>query len=321
MYRIIVLFLLLFVATTGWAQDYCFAQYYLDKAGISPALVAVGNRSEAGAAVRSQWPGVSGGYKICMAEYQHKLPAVSSGIGIRICGNLSGGGAYSATTADIMYGYSFVVSPKIKCSLGIEAGYIGRKLHQDGLIYYSMIDPVTGSVGALSEYVDNTSYGTIGFGTGGALYTRRAMIALGFHHITNMVIAGENNYQPLMTTLLVNYKIPVGIQPRDGEQFLAPGIVCAHTRTSDMMMPGVSYYCNRLFLWAAYRIQKSVANSNDVLIGIGFSFGNIEISVAHEIPTSSLVRQTAGAYEAGIKYKFNKTEKNTDGHTILCPAF
>ena len=184
-----------------------------------------------------------------------------------------------------------------------------------------MIDPITGGVRALSEYVDNTSYGTIGFGTGGALYTRRAMIAIGFHHITNMVIVGENNYQPLMTTLLANYKIPIGIQPREGEKFLAPGIVYAHTRTSEMIMPGIYFGGNRMMAWTAYRIQKSVANNGDVLIGVGFSIGNIEISVAHEIPTSSLVRQTAGAYEAGIKYKFNNTEKNTDGHTILCPAF
>ncbi len=69
---------------TVFAQDYSFSQYYLDKLSVSPAFVSVGDYSEVGAAVRSQWPGVDGGCRIYMAEYQQKLPGISSGIGARV---------------------------------------------------------------------------------------------------------------------------------------------------------------------------------------------------------------------------------------------
>ena len=83
MLKLVTILLLACLWSASNAQEYNFAQYYLDKLGISPAFVSVGDYNEVGFAMRSQWPGVDGGYKIYMAEYQQKLPTYSSGIGMR----------------------------------------------------------------------------------------------------------------------------------------------------------------------------------------------------------------------------------------------
>ena len=151
MLKLVTILLLACLWSASNAQEYNFAQYYLDKLGISPAFVSVGDYNEVGFAMRSQWPGVDGGYKIYMAEYQQKLPTYSSGVGMRIYGNYGGQSAFSTTCADLLYGYDFGITDNLKCSFGLSAGFIGRSIRQGNLVYYSMIDPASGNISGAAE--------------------------------------------------------------------------------------------------------------------------------------------------------------------------
>ncbi len=309
------------VVKAGYSQEYNFSQYYLDKLGMSPAFVSVGDYNELGFALRSQWPGVDGGYKIYMAEYQQKLPTFSSGVGARIYGDYGGQSAFSTTCVDLLYGYDFEITGDLKCSMGISAGFIGRFVRQEDMVYYSMIEPTTGEIGSLAEDMASDGYRSLTFGTGIAVYTKETMVALGFHRLANFRLAGDSNYSPMTMAAVANHKIKIGGTQNKLERIVVPGICFSHSRYSDMIMPNVYFSGYRLLLSLGYRIEKSVAVSSAVVMGAGFDLGRIEVGIGHEVETSAVVRQTYGSYEVGLKYKFEKSEKNSDGKTILCPAF
>lgn len=318
-----IAFILLLACLAGMsdAQEYNFAMYYLDKLSISPALVSVGDYNEIGLALRSEWPGVDGGYKIYSVEYQQKLPAYSSGIGARVYGDMGRSSAFSSTCFDLLYGYDFSVTDDIKCSMGLSAGLISRRIRQDNLIYYSMIDPASGDISGAAETILGDRYCGLTFGTGAVAYTKETMLAIGLHRLTNMSLIGGSDYSPMVISVLVNHKFKIGGTRDKLEQFVVPSLCYSHSQHADMIMPGVYYSGYRLLLSVAYRMEMADKMASSVVLGAGFDFGRVELSIGHEIETSSVLKQTCGSYEIGFKYKFEKTEKNSGGKTILCPAF
>lgn len=321
MQKIVAILLLTCLACASRAQEYNFAQYYLDKLGISPAFVSVGDYNEVGVAIRSQWPGIDGGFKIYMAEYQQKLPTYSSGVGIRIYGDKGNSSAFSTTCGELLYGYDFGVTDNIKCSFGLSAGYIGRLVNEQKMVYYSMIDPATGIVGGLAETGVEDEYKGLTFGTGIAVYTKETMLAIGLHRLANMVLQGQTNYSPSAISAVINHKFKIGGTEHRLEQFIVPTLCYSHSRYEDMIMPGVYYSGYRLLLSVAYRMEKADKMASSLVLGAGFDLGKVELSMGYEMETSKVLRQTCGSYEVGVKYKFEKSEKNREGKTILCPAF
>lgn len=287
------------------AQDYSFSQYYLDKLSVSPAFVTVGDYSEVGASVRSQWPGIDGGCGIYMAEGQLKLPGISSGLGARVFGNLEGGGAYSCTGASLIYGYEFPIVYNIKCGLGMEAGWRQSSLSQSGLIYGSMIDRITGQVSQINEYVPAGRQSSLEFGAGMVLYTKLTMMGVGLSRMGHISLSGDEASDMLINAI-VNHKIVISANPDREKQFLVPCLCWQHSRAYDMLMPGMYYQDPRIMLSVMYRMQWYSADciTSAVVASVGISVGRLEIGLGHDFETSGLLRHSHGATEVGIKYKF-----------------
>ncbi|MBQ3688614.1 MAG: PorP/SprF family type IX secretion system membrane protein [Bacteroidales bacterium] len=324
MQRIHLIILLIFALTSKTlAQEFCFSQYYLDKLSISPAFAALGDYSEIGVIVRNQWPKIENGYKVFSAEYQQKLPSISSGIAVRISGSTSGG-AYKELRPSAIYAYGFSLSQKWKCSLGMELSYLSRSLDQSKLVYYSMIDPATGEISALNDVVEKSGYGNLNFSAGGLVYSKKTVFALGVYRLTSFDVIKNGSTAPLLLTGLVNHKIVLAKRAEKNkikESFLVPSICFSHSQISDIIMPGIYFYSKRLSGSLAYRFQKSDSITNTLITGIGFNFGQIELGFGFDFYLGAFQSAVKSASEAGIKYKFENSEKNKGSKTILCPAF
>ena len=306
------------------AQEYCFSQYYLDKLAVSPAFAAVGDYSEIGLIFRDQWPGIEGGFKIYNAEYQQKLPTFNCGLGLRLFGDMSGGGAFKTTEADLIYAYEFSLTHSLKCSFGIQAGYHTKKLDQSGLVYYSMIEGSTGSVAPINENVRYDKSGSVNFSGGMMLYTRQTLCAFGLYRITSLRVTGEKNLLPVTTTVLINHKIKVASKVRKDkieDVFIAPTLNFAYSSSAVMIMPGAYFYGSKLLAGLALRYQKSDWSSAAVVMSAGFNFGRFEIGLGYDVYLSAIGPPSKNSVEAGVKYKFENSEKNSGSKTILCPAF
>lgn len=301
---IYILLLVAFAAGVSRAQDYNFSQYFLDKLSISPAFVSVGDYSELGCAVRSQWTAIDGGFRIYMVQGQLKLPDINSGLGARVYGNLEGGGAYRSTGASLLYGYDLSITDNIKCSLGMEAGYHSRSLHQQGLVYYSMLNP-SGPAAPLNDLVDYSKLQMVYFGAGFVLYSKLTLLSVGFQRIGTVCIGDWDGDMGMGISLMANHKFVIDGNPDRERQFVVPWVSYSHTPLSNTVMPGVYYSGLKLLLQLAYRMQFSGGyNSQAVVTCVGFDFGKIEISLGHDFETSRVLGKTCGSTEAGLKYKF-----------------
>ena len=322
-----IFFLILFVLSAFGgvkAQEYCFSQYYLDKLAISPAFATIGDYSEIGMIFRDQWPGIEGGFKIYNAEYQQKLPTYNSGIGVRLFGNSSGGGAFSTTEADFVYAYDFSLTYAVKCAFGIQAGYHTKKLNQTNLVYYSMINPDNGKISPLNENIKYDRSASLNFSGGMIFYTQRTVLAFGLYRMTNFVLTGEKNILPVMLTGIVNHKIKLASRAKQNkiqEIFIAPTLNFSRTSLALMIMPGAYFYGDKISAGLAYRFQKSGYNASSLVLSTGFNFGKIEIGIGYDIYLSAVGLPSKNSMEAGVKYKFENSEKNNGSKTILCPAF
>ena len=322
MQRIHLIILLAFAAAFPkgiFAQEFCFSQYYLDKLSVSPAFAELGGYSEIGVIVRNQWPKI----KVFSLEYQQKLPSISSGLGFRISGSTSGG-AFKELKPSAVYAYGFPLSQNWKCSLGLELSYLSRSIKQSELVYYGMIDPATGSVSTLNESIENPKYGNLNFSAGGLVYSRKTVFALGAYRLTSYDVLKNGNLAPLLLTVLINHKFVLAKRAEKHEikeSFIVPSVCICHSQIADMIMPGVYFYGQRLSAGLALRIQKSDCVTNTAVTCIGFNFGQIELGFGYDFYFGAFADSLKSASEAGIKYKFENSQKNKGSKTILCPAF
>ncbi|MBQ5451704.1 MAG: PorP/SprF family type IX secretion system membrane protein [Bacteroidales bacterium] len=306
------------------AQEYCFSQYYLDKLSVNPAFSAVGDYSEVGVIFRDQWPGIEGGYKIYNLEYQQKLPSYDSGLGLRFFGNTGGGGAFKVNEFALGYAYTFALNYKLKCSLGLQGAYYMQSFNPSGLVYYSMIDPASGEVSPLNEDIPFEKTGCLNFSGGVIFYTKNTVVSAAMYRFTSMTLSGEKTAMPLMITGLVNHKIKLSSHAKGGkieDVFVVPTINFSHSANADMIMPGVYFYGKMLLAGLSFRYQKTDFQSSAVVTSIGFRVGKTEIGFGYDFYTGAVGTPSKNSLEAGVKYKFENSEKNNGSKTILCPAF
>lgn len=304
------------------AQEYCFSQYYLDKLSVNPAFASVGDYSEVGAIFRDQWPGVDNGFKIFAAEYQQKLAASSSAVGARAYGDISGG-AYKTAALSAIYAYDFHVTYNIKCSIGMEMGYYSKSLSQSDLVYYSMIDPATGSKAPLNDFAEYGRHSGINFSTGAIFYTKKLLAGIAVVRFANQSLSGSSNVVPTAITAIANYKILLGTSTtahKIDEIFVVPTIVASHSSVSDMIMPGVYFSGKKILLGMGWRYMMSEFNASALAVSVGFNFGDIELGFGHDFDMGP-ISKSKGSTEVGLKYKFENSQKKKGSKTILCPAF
>ena len=322
-YFLITIFLFL---TTKFmsAQEYCFSQYYLDKLAVNPAFAAVGDYSEIGVIFRDQWPGIEGGYKIYNLEYQQKLPSFDSGLGVRFFGNTTGGGAFKVNEFALGYAYTFKVNYKLKCACALQGAYYMQSFKQSGLVYYSMIDAVSGDISTFNESVPFEKSGTFNFSGGVIFYTQNTVFSASMYRFTSVTLTGQKSTPPLMITGLVNHKIRLSShakRDRIEDVFIVPTINFSHSSIADMIMPGVYFYGQMLLAGLSFRYQTSDFQSSAVVTSIGFRIKNMEIGFGYDFYTGAVAQPSRNSLEAGVKYKFENSEKNNGSKTILCPAF
>jgi type IX secretion system PorP/SprF family membrane protein len=320
------LFAIFFFLAAGVAeaQEYCFSQYYLDKLSVNPAFSAVGDYSEIGVIFRDQWPGIEGGYKIYNLEYQQKLPSYDSGLSFRIFGDRSGGGAFSTDEFSLGYAYEISLSYKLKCAFGLQAACKMQSLKQSSLVYYGMIDAATGNVSGLNESVSFEKSSSVNFSGGMIFFTQKSVFSIAAYRFAPITLFGEKNSPPLVITALANRKIKLASHASGSkieDVFVVPSMLFCRTPESFTVMPGVYFYGQVLLAGLSYRWQKSEFQASAFVTSIGFRIKNAEIGFGYDFYTGGLAAPSKNSVEAGVKYKFENSEKNNGSKTILCPAF
>lgn len=321
---IFILFLSLAGCLSINAQTLHFIHHYADKLNINPAFAASGTESEIDLTIRNQWTGIDKGFKMYSAEYLQKVPAAGGGFGIGISGCNSGKNTFVQNTFTAVYAYKFNLTRNIKICAASGAAYHQKSINAEDAIYYSMIDPVTGNSSGLSQSAGVYKYGKINFCSGIIGYTKKYMAGISAYNMISMKIKGEETENYPIISAIFNRKITLKKEDKQksGGSYLIPGIIFTHCEDYNTLRCGIYFAAEKFNCGADLDCRTGKNYKNFAVCNtVGYRFEIIEINLGYELEIGSLQRQTYGAAELTIKYKFLKQKKIKGDNTIICPAF
>ncbi|MBP5501251.1 MAG: PorP/SprF family type IX secretion system membrane protein [Bacteroidales bacterium] len=310
---------LIFTVLTINAQSIYFSQYYADKLSLNPALSAIPSNSEISMILRHQFPTADGGYKTYCASYLQNLGRC--GVGVRAYG--TAGGAFRRHHFSASYANAVTIARNLKCSAAIEGSYSIGNLKQNELVYYSMLDPLNGSVNSNQPSIDYTPPSTASASAALALCTPHTAVGVAAFNIAKFKIEGDD-VVPTVFTVFANHKISLvkGVKKiEDGTPCLIPSLMYRRQNDINTIQAGVYIDNTPVMGGISYRIQTNDNKQHTLIATIGTTIKHIQIGYGHDFDLSAITKSTYGSHEIAVKYKLNDGKKNNRRETIICPAF
>ena len=317
---LIALALIITTTAPAMAQEIYFSQFYADKLSLNPAYAAISGNSEICMILRDQFPGVKGGFKTYGASYLQNLGRC--GFGLRAYGTASGGG-YSQHQVSATYANIIKISKKIKCSTAIEASFAAKNLNQNGHVYYSMIDPLNGSITYNQQPVEYTAPRDIAASVGIIVFSKTTSLGIAAYSIAQYKISGGTEI-PKTISIFANHKIELSKNSRRSKEdspCLIPSIIFRHQDDISTIQTGAYIENTPLIGGLSYRMQTGGYTQHYIIASIGTTIRQIQIGYGHDFNLSTINKMSYGSHEIAVKYKLNNNKKNHRRETIFCPAF
>lgn len=152
---------------SGFSQDVSFSQLYSNNLYLNPAYVGTPKYQRAQLVFRNQWLTTKSPYMSYGVSYDRYFINQNSGFGINIINDVQGNGAINKLTTDILYSYTFQISPTAQVRGGLQVGGIYRSQNTKDLIFSDMISStgdIVGSPGFAGEskFVPDVAAGVVG---------------------------------------------------------------------------------------------------------------------------------------------------------------
>lgn len=311
---------IIITASTVNAQGIYFSQYYADKLSLNPAFSAVPGNSEIAMILRNQFPTADGGYKTYCASYLQNLG--NCGIGVRAYGTASGG-AYSHNQFSASYANAVKIARNLKCSAAIEGSYSIGNLKQNKLVYYSMLDPLDGSVVGNQPTIEYTAPRTASASAGLIICTPHSVLGVAAYNVAKYKISGDD-IVPTVISVFANHKISLvkGMKKiEEGTPCLIPSLLYRRQSDINTIQAGVYIDNTPVIGGISYRMQTNDYKQHTLIATIGTTIKRIQIGYGHDFDLSAITKSTYGSHEIAVKYKLHDGKKNNRRETIICPAF
>ncbi len=302
------------------AQEIYFSQFYADKLSLNPAYAAISGNSEICMILRNQFPGVKGGFKTYEASYLQNLGRC--GFGLRAYGT-AGGGGYSQHQAAATYANVVKISKKIKISAAIEASLAAKNLNQNGHVYYSMIDPLNGSITNNQQPIEYNSPRGIAASVGMIVFSQTTSVGITAFSFAQYKISG-NTEIPKTISIFANHRIELSKNSRRSKEetpCLIPSIIFRNQDNISTIQTGAYIENTPLIGGLSYRLQTGGYTQHYIIASIGTTIRQIQIGYGHDFNLSTINKMSYGSHEIAVKYKLNNNKKNQRRETIFCPAF
>lgn len=132
---------LFFKATSAYAQDASFSQYYASSLYLNPAFAGIESRLTLNANSRTQWKSVLSKSPYLTNQISLIVPINIKGInekhlggvGVSVFNHKAGGGSLKTLGANFNVGYNLNLSSLHVVSFGVQGGFVQRSLETDDL--------------------------------------------------------------------------------------------------------------------------------------------------------------------------------------------
>ncbi len=192
---------------------------------------------------RNQWPGIGADFVTYGAVFIQPLPVINSGIGVKFLRDSEGGGVFTRTSANLIYGYSFKAGRNLQVYAGLGASYVFRQFTPVNLQFPS---DVLHDLGVSSPPVNISDYtrGYPDFSVGiSGTWHKSFTVGLSSLHVTRPEesFSGETGSRlPVKYTLFSSYRLPAGGKYNQRGLVFIPALMFVHQGITNELVWGTS---------------------------------------------------------------------------------
>jgi len=314
------------------AQDVSFTQFYNNRQYLNSAYAGAEPGYRAGSNYRNQWSTLPGGYNTNSVGGDWNIAKKDAGIGGLIMSDRSGTNVLNTTSFYLNMQKNIKLYDefyhRLDLHMGLQAGFVTKKLNWNNLIFSDQLDPVAGVVYTSAAIPpENMTKNYADFGTGALIRFRGPDVHhdLGFavSHLSrpNQSFYGADSRLPMKFS--VHY---VGLLPLrtffgkpEKDFYISPIALADKQAFFEQINLGTLFYKDFLYGGATYRfkrfdISKDKANSAILIVGAKKVLDENYISkftYSYDITLSGVRTGTGGAHEIALTFEFdpNKTGK------------
>jgi type IX secretion system PorP/SprF family membrane protein len=307
-----VIVFLLIVSMKGVGQDVYFTQAIENQLYINPAFTGNTKCSRFNLLYRNQWPSAEKAYVTYVASFDVNVESIKSGFGFYAMNDRQGNGAYTFSTASILYSYNLHVSKTVFVRFGLEGSFLQVRLNWQQLEFADQIDPVTGDImGNTQELLPlKTSVNKPDFSTGIIVnQLDKWYVGLAVNHLLQPELSFYNdteNRLPLKVSLQggINYNISQKKLGNFEEKnlLLRLNLLYLHQQNFNMINAGFSFEKEPVMIGVMYRNNLGGADALAFLFSVKIK--NVKVGYSYDFSLSELNSYNGGAHEVSLKWEF-----------------
>jgi type IX secretion system PorP/SprF family membrane protein len=336
MKNFIVVFLVLVISFSAFAQDPEFSQYYAAPLVLNPAFTGTAADHRIIANHRNQWPSITNGFVTYAVSYDYNLSHLNSGLGLMIMTDKAGTANLKSTTLNFQYAYKVQFAENWILSSGLNFGVGFRSIDFSRLVFGDQLefdaDGTTPTDDPAFSNIQNSTY--FDFGGGLLAYNRKYWLGVSMMHLNNpnrSLLDGEAQI-PIKTSVHGGVRIPLyhGLFKKERTAAIMPSFVYKQQGRFDQLDLGTYFLYEPVILGLWYRgipIQQNVADNvsqDAVVVVLGFQLQRFEVTYSYDVTVSELGPISGGSHEVALKFKVDLATsgaKKKKQRFIPCPTF
>ncbi len=311
-------------ATSAYAQDPHFSQYYANPLYLNPAFAGAERCPKFHLNYRNQYPSF-GAYQTFSASYDQYVDDLKGGIGFLVLRDEAGNGVLTTTEVSGIYSYHLKLSRKFSILAGFQATFRSRALNWGDFTFPDMIDPFYGFVRPTNEVPPGSNTNNhVDLSTGFIGYTKNFYFGVAAHHLTqpNEAFFTESKL-PLKLTAHLGANIPIGRKRLHNsiQNYLIPNIVFQNQGPFTQVTYGIAFSRNGLA--GGLGVRQNSVNLDALVMNVGFLPENSpwRIGYSYDYTISQFSNAGGGAHEISLGYQFPCKAKKKRIDAIKCPKF
>lgn len=336
MKRLLVL-ILGFHLTYGFAQDVQYSQFYANPLYLNPAFVGSTGLTRLGVNFRSQWPSLDQSFVAYTAYADHFVENYQSGIGISISGARESFTQSQVHEIGLLYSYRLRLGERRFIHAGFQGTFVARDALFDRVVLGTQLDidrgVILGSPG--DGFEGDSKLRDVDLNTGLLYYDDKFWFGVSVFHL----LGPEISYLEMDGN-----KLPIKYSFQGGVKFdMAPGDINDYFNNTDQERSlsfafnykkqgqfsqldiGSEFYFEPLVLGIWYRglpTKYNLPNNESIISLVGVRFDSrMEFGYSFDYAISKLGQKySGGAHEISIRYVFSSKDPSKKYYPEL-PTF
>ncbi len=289
------------------AQDINFSQNFYFKDLVNPSLVVLQPCSSAFMYSSATAMAFSGGIKNVLAGYSAYFPRYLSGTVIFMRDEILPGNIFNRFDAGLSYVFDIKFATDVHLVPSVQVYYFQQTYNYSNMIFPSMINPVSGSIGGgntASYPVENLRFLRGDVAT--AFIYRRSFVGVKYDGLLHYVLSNSQE------NLSGNFSFILGTTARISQNKLS---FFVYDRGRDYLQCGVIFWEKDLFA-LGLGVNFLDLSFNSMNINFAYNWRSFNLLFGYEF---SFAPGHFSHYELGLRFNF--ACKKSQRHTIICPAY